>query len=443
MAETYPIVFAMQVEGDSEVQSKMNQTGDSIENLGASTEKTTSRTSAFTSTLKNSALGLTTAIGSAASLAFQYDNLDKISTRVDKAQKTLTTSQATLIDAQQRLNDLVEKGVNSGPDYESAQLKLTAAQDGLNIATDRLHQTQGDLTQAQTNFALQIIPTAISSVSAFTGVITGLKNAKLFGAAASGTEALAEKAATASRWLSIPATTGATAATGGLTLATRLLHIAMGPVGWAIGGIAVLMGLFATNAFGVRDAINAAGKAIGDAFPIMRPLLTGLSELAKLIFPEAAIQSEQASTTIASSMSTASSVGSNEFDSLASNVGASADSIVADANRIAKAMKKIGVKSVGDSMDMPVQTKTAVKGNILASGSMLGAYGSPDAFPLTPQAKAAPKVTQTYNGFASAGDSILARGAANNKLDIVVTYDEAGIARLKSINGQNLTGLLT
>jgi len=148
-------------------------------------------------------------------LFFQYDNLEKIQTRVDKAEKTRTTSQATLISAQQRVNDLVVKGITSGDDYQKATLQLSAAQDGLNIATDRLHQTQGDLTQSQTNFALSVVPTVISGVTAFTGVMDALKVSKIASAAATGVEAAAEGGGVLSKLAHTAATVGQTVAKTG------------------------------------------------------------------------------------------------------------------------------------------------------------------------------------------------------------------------------------
>ncbi len=80
--------------------------------------------------MKDSALGLSAATSSAVGLYFEYDNLEKAQTRVDKAEKTLTFSKATLISAQETVNNLVEKGVTSDAAYEKAQLDLKVAQDG-------------------------------------------------------------------------------------------------------------------------------------------------------------------------------------------------------------------------------------------------------------------------------------------------------------------------
>lgn len=84
----YPITYVMQVEVDDEVKSKLSGTADSIGNVGEQTEQAVSKTSQFTSVLKDSALGLSTATSSAVGLYFQYDNLEKAQTRVDKAERT-------------------------------------------------------------------------------------------------------------------------------------------------------------------------------------------------------------------------------------------------------------------------------------------------------------------------------------------------------------------
>ena len=52
---------------------------------------------------------------SATSLYFQYDNLEKVQTRVDQTEPALRASKANRITAQTRLCELVSKGVTSGP----------------------------------------------------------------------------------------------------------------------------------------------------------------------------------------------------------------------------------------------------------------------------------------------------------------------------------------
>jgi hypothetical protein len=103
-----------------------------VQEVGDKADRAASRTSKFTATLKDSALGLSAAASGAVGLYFQYDNLEKASTRVDEAEKALTMAKSSLISAQERLNKLVADGVTSIPHYEKATLDLQAAQQGFN-----------------------------------------------------------------------------------------------------------------------------------------------------------------------------------------------------------------------------------------------------------------------------------------------------------------------
>ena len=326
----YPISYVLQVEGDETVKSKLQGTADSISDVGTKTDEAAQKTSNYTSVLKDSALGLSAATSSAIGLYFQYDNLEKVQTRVDKAERTLTAAKSSLITAQEAVNKLNQKGVTSGAAYEKAQLDLKAAQDGVSIATDRLSQSQGDLSESQLHFALGVVPTVISTISTMKTVMGGLKAAKLLNVAATAADSEATIASTVTKGALTTATVGQTVATEEATMATRLLNLAMGPVGIAILGVSTFMALFATNAFGIRDAINAAGKAIGDAVPILRPLLDGLSSLANTIFPDASHSATTSSSDMQKAFADATSAASTNFGSMSDNIGISKDSITAN-----------------------------------------------------------------------------------------------------------------
>jgi hypothetical protein len=69
-------------------------------------------------------------------------------------------------------------------------------------------------------------------------------------------------------------------------MAVKTTMLAMGPIGWILMGVGTVLALIATNAFGVRDAINAMGKAIGDALPFLKPVLEFLGAAGNAIFGE-------------------------------------------------------------------------------------------------------------------------------------------------------------
>lgn len=62
-------------------------------------------------------------------------------------------------------------------------------------------------------------------------------------------------------------------------LGASLRALALNPLTIALTGVAAVLILVKTNAFGFRDAINAAGKAIGDWLPFLKPVLEGINAL--------------------------------------------------------------------------------------------------------------------------------------------------------------------
>lgn len=62
--------------------------------------------------------------------------------------------------------------------------------------------------------------------------------------------------------------------------AGRSLLMTLGPIGIAIAVVGTVLALTATNTFGFRDAMQGAGKAVGDAVPILAPFLEGLQGIA-------------------------------------------------------------------------------------------------------------------------------------------------------------------
>jgi hypothetical protein len=322
----FPISYLMQVEGDDEVKTRLSaidgsvdKTGQAMEDgsqksgkysgalgqLSQTTESTKSRTQAYGGVLKQSALGISSVAASATNLYFQYDNLAKVQTRVEKAEVSLLSAKSQLMAAQERANKINEKGITSGAEYEKAQLDLQKAHDQVKISTDRVSQAQGDLTQSQMNFALGVLPTVFSSLSTVQTVMATLKAAKVADVVVTSQQSIVNLGAVGS-FTTLTAATGAqTLATNAATTATRLLHIAMGPVGWVIGGIAVAAGLFATNAFGIRDTINALGKALGDAAPPIRWILEGLGTFANTLLPEARQETEAFETQFKASLESA------------------------------------------------------------------------------------------------------------------------------------------
>ena len=135
----------MQVEGDDEVRSRLSDIDGSLDKTGQATEdasqktshysgalgklsdtteSTKSRTEVLGGTLKQSALGISSVAASATNLYFQFDNLNKVSLRIETAEKSLLSAKSGLITAQMAANKITEQGITSGAAYEKAQLDL-------------------------------------------------------------------------------------------------------------------------------------------------------------------------------------------------------------------------------------------------------------------------------------------------------------------------------
>lgn len=169
-----PIAFAFQVQGDAEAKQKIQSVGGAFQNFGKTAESVNTQTEKMPTNFKQAALGLSSAAAATASLWFQFDNLQKSALRVEQAEKNLTTAKAALTEKELTLNKLVQQGKQGTGEYAAASLRLTAAQDQLGIAQQKVNLAQGDQTQAMTNLALTTVPTMIGAVSSASMAVKGL-----------------------------------------------------------------------------------------------------------------------------------------------------------------------------------------------------------------------------------------------------------------------------
>ncbi len=290
----------MQVEGDAEVKSKFDSVGNAANELGEKTEEAGKSASTTRGAYLQTAAGSGVVSLAAFELYSRFDDLHKIELRKAEAEQNVDSARAALLGSQAALNKLVESGVTSGIDFERATLRLDAAQQQLTISQEKAKETQNDLGEAHAAFAIGTIPTALSAIVGMKNAYHGLKDSQLLSNIQTAISDKVLKGATLGTIGHKIATAGSTLATHGLATATKLLHIAMGPVGLIILGISTFLTLFATNAFGVRDAINSMGKAIGDAIPLLRPLLDTLAGIANTLFPEAKEETQDFSLATAS-----------------------------------------------------------------------------------------------------------------------------------------------
>ncbi|MEO9364425.1 MAG: hypothetical protein ABI348_11045 [Nitrososphaera sp.] len=293
------LAYALEVQGEAEAYAALDHFDQKIGQTGDKTETAAKQTEQLKPAYDKAILGFTGAATGAFALYSQYDQLEKIELRVSSAEKNRDAAQKSVIDAQTRLTALTNDGITSGAKYDSAVLGVTTAQQQLAIATEKVNIAQGDLTQSQISFGLSVVPTVTSAVTGFRGAMDALR--------------VAQQAAKVETIIMSPVLAGMTGAMGAATASTGAATGAMGafrqalnfisthPIILPLTAIATVLTLVATNAFGVRDALDAFAKKAEEALPILKPVFDFFRTIASAIAPD----TQKAFGDMSSSVSTA------------------------------------------------------------------------------------------------------------------------------------------
>lgn len=389
-----PLVYVIEVQGAAEAAAEIRSFSDALKNTGNTAELTSIHTIELNKNTKDVLDGFNNAAKSVFSLYTKYDALEKFEFKIAEAEKNRDNAQRKLVASQADLDALVDRGITIGAEYEAAILRLDAAQRQLFIANEKVSQNQEGLSQQLLQLGLSIIPTVTKATTGAVGALTALGIITKITNTETGSTVFALNTATFSHLTHKAAVVGSTIATQSLSFATKLLQFAMGPVGWIILGVSTFLGLFATNAFGVRDAMNAVGKAVGDALPFLQPLLNTLADIANTLFPQTEKASSEAGqsmamdidglkqkhqdlflkwqeqdTGIITSAQNVAQVGGENMNRFAVKIDKVADSVVSDARRMEKALSKIGAVDVGGFLADP---RGESKSSISASGESHG-----------------------------------------------------------------------
>jgi hypothetical protein len=113
---------------------------------------------------KELALGFNNLATSAFSLYDAIDRVQDMQVSLDQANLQVKTSLNSIQDAQTRLNSTTEKYGADSDKAKAAAEDLKLAQDRYSLAVERAEVMQGNMNEAITKSALQVIPTAISMV---------------------------------------------------------------------------------------------------------------------------------------------------------------------------------------------------------------------------------------------------------------------------------------
>jgi hypothetical protein len=213
----------------------------------------------FGSQFSNSIATIGTLGGTILNLSRQYQDLSDSQIRVDRSQlKVSKTTEAAGV-AQGKLNALTAKGVTSGAEYNAALLNVKQALEAQDIAERNLQEAQEDHQRAQENFWIGLVPTVTSAGASVISVVKDIGGA-------GGLSGL------------IPKFKGVGEAAKGLGITMKGALIGTG-IGAAIVALGIALEAFANNWWGVRDAVNDMGVALGNAIPALQPVLTALGKV--------------------------------------------------------------------------------------------------------------------------------------------------------------------
>src|SRR5688572_27449673 len=268
-------------QGASQFKSMLDQTTASTKNLSTS--------------MQTLGTGLTSSIASYSAAAVSvfglynaYDNLEKVQQRADRSALAAQTAQTRLASLQENYNEQLSKGNLTAEEVAVQQQKIADAQERVSVSSEQAKIAAGDLNESMAGLALQTLPFVATAAINVVHMITTMRGAFAAHTAATG--------------VLTTATTGLRTALTGL-----LFHPAFLPL-VAIGAVVTA---FTTNLFGLRDAINGIGVAIGNAIPGLRPLLDLMGGINSL-FGETKDEAAKATSDV-----------SGSFDEMEASVGSS------------------------------------------------------------------------------------------------------------------------
>jgi hypothetical protein len=225
--------------------------------LKSSLDQVTTSSKNLNTSMQASGAGITSSIAAYSAAAVSvfglynaYDNLEKVQQRADRTALAAQTAQTRLASLQENYNEQLAKHNLTAEEVAVQQQKIADATERVTVANEAADIAAGDLNESMAGLALQTLPFVATAGINVIHMITTMR--------------AAYAAHTVQTGVLTTATVGLRGALTGL-----LFHPAFLPL-VAIGGIVTA---FVTNLFGLRDAINGIGVAIGNAIPGLRPLL--------------------------------------------------------------------------------------------------------------------------------------------------------------------------
>jgi len=232
-------------QGATQLKSMLDQANTSAKNLGTSVQT-------LGSGLTSSIAAYSAAAVSVFGLYNAFDNLEKVQQRADRSALAAQTAQTRLASLQENYNEQLAKGNLTAEEVSVQQQKIADAQERVTVSNQQAQIAAGDLNETMAGLALQTLPFVATAAVNVIQMITTMRAA----------------------FASQTVVTGAlTTANLGLAASFRVMLMANLPLFAAITAGAAIVGAFAANLFGLRDAINGIGVAIGNALPFLKPFL--------------------------------------------------------------------------------------------------------------------------------------------------------------------------
>lgn len=244
------------------VNSGLSKSGTAMGELGSKAQAAQTGTRSFGTAITGLAGIMTQGVGAGIQLFNMYDSIGDAQVQVTNKSNRLSKAQEAEGKARDRLNALMKSGTATTQEIAAAQLDLEQATKAVAVRENDLENAQEALNQSMAEFAKNILPLIIQTVGGVVSSVTLLKGSFL-GAGAAGVKG--------SEGVSF------------FGKAVGKLPALMGPIGIVLAGVGAAMALIGTNAFGVRDALDGLGKAIGDMFPILKPVLESIRSFGEIM----------------------------------------------------------------------------------------------------------------------------------------------------------------
>lgn len=238
-------------QGAAELGNKAQKAGTDLQTMSTKGEQAGSRLQQLGSSFKQSALAIAGFSTSLFNTYMQYDSIKDQELTLERTRRRLADETTNVQNSQDALNKAIQEETISNEDAIIKQREIDENLANLQIKQELYTDAVEDHKNAWRGFALSLAPT----------VITGLASIQAF-MSKTGTSAVA-------------ATTGVKTFGGGV--GAMMLRVA--PFTLAIGAIVAAFLAIKNNTFGARDSLQAFGKSLGDAMPILKPVLTFIEQL--------------------------------------------------------------------------------------------------------------------------------------------------------------------